>query len=68
MIANNVHGKNILNNQIKHYILELKILNEKNEIVTCTPTENKNYFPESTIGGFGLTGCILSSKIKLKKK
>ena len=44
MIANNVHGKNILNNQIKHHILELKILTEKNEIVTCSPTENKNYF------------------------
>ncbi len=66
MVANNVHGKNITNNQIKHYILELKILNEKNEIVTCTPTHNKNYF-ESTIGGFGLTGCILSAKFRLKK-
>ena len=66
MIANNVHGKNIINNQIKHYILELKILTEKNEIITCSQTENKNYF-ESTIGGFGLTGCILSSKIRLKK-
>ena len=66
MVANNVHGKNITNNQIKHYILELKVLNEKNEIVTCTPTQNKNYF-ESTIGGFGLTGCILSAKFRLKK-
>ena len=27
MVANNVHGKNISNNQIKHHILELKILN-----------------------------------------
>ena len=66
MVANNVHGKNIINNQIKHHILELKILTEKNDIINCSPTENKNYF-ESTIGGFGLTGCILSSKIKLKK-
>ena len=66
MVANNVHGKNITNNQIKHYILELKVLNEKNEIVICTPTQNKNYF-ESTIGGFGLTGCILSAKFRLKK-
>ncbi len=66
MIANNVHGKNISNNQIRHHILELKILTENNEIITCSPSTNKNYF-DCTIGGFGLTGCILSSKIKLKK-
>ena len=41
MVANNVHGKNIINNQIKHHILELKILTEKNEIINCSPTENK---------------------------
>ena len=66
MIANNTHGKNILNNQIKHHVLEIKILTPKKEIINCSKNENKNFF-EMTIGGFGLTGCILSVKIKLKK-
>jgi len=66
MIANNVHGKNILNNQIKHHVVEIKILTPKKEIINCSKNENQDFF-EMTTGGFGLTGCILSAKIKLKK-
>ena len=66
MVANNVHGKNTLNNQIKHHVEEIKILTSKKEIIDCSKNKNENFF-EMTIGGFGLTGCILSVKIKLKK-
>jgi len=66
MIANNIHGKNILNNQIKHHVVEIKILTSKKEIINCSKNENQDFF-EMTTGGFGLTGCILSAKIKLKK-
>ncbi len=66
MIANNIHGKNILNNQIKNHVVEIKILTPKKEIINCSKNENQDFF-EMTIGGFGLTGCILSAKIKLKK-
>ncbi len=66
MIANNVHGKNILNNQIKHHVVEIKVLTPKKEIINCSKNENQDFF-EMTTGGFGLTGCILSAKIKLKK-
>tara|TARA_Y100000816_G_C26074580_1_gene565529 strand:- start:2 stop:1315 length:1314 start_codon:yes stop_codon:yes gene_type:complete len=66
MIANNVHGKNISNNQIKHYVQSVRILTTKNEIINCSSKENKKYF-DITIGGFGLSGCILTATIKLKK-
>ena len=66
MIANNVHGKNILKNQIKYYVKEIKLLTTNKKIITCSQNKNKKFF-EMTIGGFGLTGFILSAKIKLKK-
>lgn len=66
MIANNIHGKNLKNNQFRHYIKELKIINDKKKIITCNKKKNKELFV-TTIGGFGLTGIILSAKIYLKK-
>ncbi len=66
MIANNVHGKKTSKNQIKYYIKEFKILLENKKILRCSLSSNKKIF-DLTIGGFGLTGIILSAKIKLKK-
>ena len=66
MIANNIHGKNLKNNQFRHYIKELKIINDKKKIITCNKKKNKKLF-ETTIGGFGLTGIILSATLYLKK-
>lgn len=66
MIASNVHGKNSKKNQIKYYIKELKILTPNNKVITCSNIKNKKLF-QSSIGGFGLTGIILSAKIKLFK-
>ena len=66
MIANNVHGKNTFRNQIKYHVNEIKLLTVNKKIITCSKNKNKKVF-EMTIGGFGLTGVILSAKIKLKK-
>ena len=66
IIANNVHGKNSKKNQLKYYVNEIKVLLESGKIITCSKSKNKKIF-EMTIGGFGLTGAILSAKIKLKK-
>ena len=66
MIANNIHGKKTSNNQIKYYIKELKIMMHNKKIIKCSQRQNKRIF-NLTIGGFGLTGIILSAKIKLKK-
>ena len=44
MIANNIHGKNILNNQIKNHVVEIKILTPKKEIINCSKNENQDFF------------------------
>ena len=59
-------GKILLKNQIKYYVKEIKLLTLNKKIIVCSKKKNKKIF-EMTIGGFGLTGFILSAKIKLKK-
>ena len=66
MVANNIHGKNIKNNQIKKYIKNIKIIDKKNKIILCSKNKNKKLF-DLTVGGFGLTGSILSVTLILKK-
>ena len=66
MVANNVHGKNVKKNQLKYYIKQIKLLNLQGKIVTSSNKKNKKLF-DLTVGGFGLTGIILSVKISLKK-
>ena len=65
MVANNVHGKNTYKNQIKYYVKKLKLIASNKEII-CSKNKNKKIF-YLTIGGFGLTGAILSVTLKLKK-
>jgi decaprenylphospho-beta-D-ribofuranose 2-oxidase len=67
MVANNVIGKNTKNNQFKYLISEIILLNQKNsKVIKLTPKKNKKLF-DLTIGGFGLTGIILSITLKLSK-
>ena len=66
MVANNVHGKNVKKNQLKYYISEIKLLNLQGKIITSSKKKNKKLF-DLTVGGFGLTGIILSVRIRLKK-
>lgn len=65
-IASDVHGKNHhAEGCFSEWLISFKILNEKGEVLTCSRTENEALF-WATIGGMGLTGIILSAKIKLK--
>ena len=66
MIANNVHGKNVYKNQIKYFVKEIKLLGLNKKILKCTKKKNKKVF-DLTIGGFGLTGIILSVTLQLKR-
>ena len=66
IIANNVHGKNTRNNQMSYYVKEIKLLLTNGKIILCSNKKNQKLF-HLTIGGFGLSGIILSAKIKLKK-
>ena len=66
MVANNVHGKNILSNQIRFFIKEIYMMNGNNKIIKCSKNKNQNIF-FTAIGGHGLTGMILRVKLKLIK-
>ena len=66
MVANNIHGKNTIKNQIKFYVKNIKLLTPNKKIILCSLKKNKKIF-DLTIGGFGLTGVILSVTLQLKK-
>jgi len=66
MIANNVHGKNTHKNKIGYYVKEIKLLGLNKKILKCSKKRNKKAF-SLTIGGFGLTGIILTVSLQLKK-
>jgi len=66
MIANNIHGKNTKKNQIKYYVKEIKILTLNKKIISCSRKKNRKIF-NLTIGGYGLTGIILTTTLILKK-
>ena len=66
-IANDVHGKNhhVFGN-FGHHIVSLVLIRSDGEILKCDRNVNSDLF-YATIGGFGMTGVILSAKINLKK-
>lgn len=66
-IACDVHGKNHHRvGSFGNFVNWIDIINEKNQIVRCSRTENPELF-HWTIGGMGLTGVILRCSIQLKK-
>lgn len=66
-IANDVHGKNHhVEGTIGHHIQSLTLFRSDSQVYTCSLTENEELF-RATIGGLGLTGCIITARLKLKK-
>ena len=66
-IAADIHGKNHhVEGSFTEHLISFKILTETGEILSCSLEENVELF-RRTCGGMGLTGIILSAKLKLKK-
>lgn len=64
-IASDVHGKNHhLSGTFGQYVKFLKVLLGTGDIVTASPSENKDLF-RATCGGMGLTGVIVTATIQL---
>jgi len=64
-IAADVHGKN--HHQagcFSQSVLSFKLMLPSGEVITCSPLENAEIF-RATCGGMGLTGVILSARLKL---
>ena len=66
-IASDVHGKNHhADGSFADYVLSLKIITAEGKLYNCSKEENPQLF-EATCGGMGLTGIIISAKIRLLK-
>ena len=66
-IASDVHGKNHhLDGSFSDYVISFKIITGEGILYNCDKKENSNLF-HATCGGMGLTGIIVSAKIKLLK-
>ena len=64
-IANDIHGKNHHSmGNFGNHLESITLYNTEAGIFRCSPNEKADYF-EATIGGIGLTGVILSAKLKL---
>ncbi len=66
MIANNIHGKLLKKNSFIHNIYSIKIIDKDYKIIECSRNKNKNKF-FLTVGGKGLTGPIISTKLRFEK-
>ena len=66
-IASDVHGKNHhFEGSFCDHVISFDLLMDTGETTTINPEANKELF-ETTRGGMGLTGIILSATFKLKK-
>ncbi len=65
-LASDVHGKNHHQvGTISNFVEEFELLLASGEILICSRTQNPDAF-RATLGGMGLTGVILSAKLKLQ--
>ena len=65
-IAADVHGKNHhQDGTFGNFVLDFKLLTPNGETLSCSPNNNFEVF-WATHGGMGLTGVILSARIKLR--
>jgi decaprenylphospho-beta-D-ribofuranose 2-oxidase len=66
-IAADVHGKNHHHaGTFSRFVLDLLLVTGEGGMLRCSPEENPETF-WSTVGGAGLTGFILSARIRLQK-
>ncbi|MDH3981738.1 MAG: FAD-binding oxidoreductase [Kiritimatiellaceae bacterium] len=66
-IGTDVHGKNHhVDGSFGQHIRSMDIMRNDGSVITCSPTENVDYF-KITVGGMGLTGVILSATFRLRK-
>ena len=66
-IAADVHGKNHhADGSFGRYVLDFELLTGTGQVLHCSREENADVF-FATLGGMGLTGAILSARVRLRK-
>ena len=64
-LAADVHGKNHhVDGTIGRHVEELMLLTSGGDLLRCSPGENVEAF-DATVGGMGLTGVILSARLRV---
>ena len=64
-VAADVHGKNHhRDGSFGNFVVNLQLLTAAGQILHCSADENQDVF-WATIGGMGLTGCILTATLRL---
>ncbi|MFQ5698751.1 MAG: FAD-binding oxidoreductase [Myxococcota bacterium] len=67
IVAMNAHGKNCFRvGPSGDHVLELEVLLASGERVTCGPERRRDLF-ETLVGGFGMLGCIVRVRLRLKR-
>lgn len=65
-IAADIHGKNHhVDGSFGQFVLDFQLMLADGSVITCARDQNREAFI-ATLGGMGLTGAILSARIKLK--
>jgi FAD/FMN-containing dehydrogenase len=66
-IANDIHAKNHhRDGTFGQFVESLQLLTAAGEVLTCSPETNRDVF-WATVGGIGLTGLILSARVRLRR-
>ena len=66
-VAADVHGKNHhVDGSFGKHIVSMDIMRNDGSIITCSPTENADFF-SVTVGGMGLSGIILNVAFRLRR-
>ncbi len=66
-IANDVHGKNHhRDGTFGHFVESFELLTPMGELMTCSQEQNSDVF-WATVGGVGLTGLIVTARIRLQR-
>ena len=66
-IAADIHGKNHhRDGSFSNFILDFRLLTPSGEVLLCSPTVHPEIF-WATVGGMGLTGVILSARLRLRR-
>jgi FAD/FMN-containing dehydrogenase len=66
-IAADIHGKNHhKDGAFSNFVLDLRLLVPTGEVLVCSPTAHSEIY-WATVGGMGLTGVILSARIRLRR-
>jgi FAD/FMN-containing dehydrogenase len=66
-IAADVHGKNHhKDGSFSNYVRDFRLLAPTGEVLLCSPSAHPEYY-WATVGGMGLTGVILSARLRLRR-